>query len=131
VQGRTAKEAGMTTPGEVKVFRPHGGEQEADDLRDVLEAQFAGQTDRLIQLTSRYRFSRDDAVAASIVSARLSLADTAHALQRIAEGRYGACAHCGLKIPRWRLLEQPHSSLCPRCDRFDAEPSRSGRYQSM
>jgi DnaK suppressor protein len=132
VKGRRAgKEVGMTTPVEAEVFRPHGGEQESDELRDVLQAQFEGQTDRLIQLTSRYRFSRDDAVAASIVSARLSLADTAHALQRIAEGRYGACQQCGSRIPRWRLLDRPHASLCPRCGRFDAEPSRSGRYQSM
>lgn len=121
----------MTTPGEARPYRPHGGEQDSDELRDVLEAQFEGQTDRLIQLTRRYRFNRDDAVAASIASARLSLADTAYALQRLAEGRYGACQRCGSRIPRWRLLDQPHASLCPRCDRFDAEPSRSGRHQSM
>jgi DnaK suppressor protein len=119
----------MTTPGEARPYRPHG--READELRDVLEARFQEQTDRLIRLTGRYRFSRDDAVAVSIASGRLSLADTAHALQRLAEGRYGACQRCGLGIPRWRLLDQPHASLCPRCDRFDAEPSRSGRYRPM
>ena len=110
----------MTTPVEALPFRPHGGEEDADELGDVLETQFQRQTDRLIQLTSRHRFSRDDAIAASIAYARLLLADTAHALQRIAEGRYGACEHCGLRIPRWRLLDQPHAPLCPRCDRFDA-----------
>lgn len=122
----------MTTPVEARPYRRHRGEREADELRDVLEAQFQEQTDRLIQLTSRYRLSRDDAVAASIASARLLLADTAHALQRIAEGRYGACEHCGLRIPWWRLLDRPHTSLCPRCDRSDvAERPRSGRYQSV
>ncbi len=122
----------MTTPVEARPYRPYGGRQEADELRDVLEAQFQGQTDRLIQLTNRYRFSHDDAVAASIASARLSLADTAHALQRIAEGRYGVCQQCGLRIPRWLLLHQPHASLCPRCDRLDASGRpRQGRHQTM
>jgi DnaK suppressor protein len=113
-------------------YRGHGGEQEPDELRDVLETQFQGQTDQLIQLTSRYRFGRDDTVAASIASARLSLADTAHALQRMAEGRYGACENCGLDIPRWRLRHQPHASLCLRCDRSDTTGRpHSGRYQPV
>ncbi|GIJ72664.1 hypothetical protein Voc01_075810 [Virgisporangium ochraceum] len=113
-------------------YRPDGGVQESDELRDALEAQFQGQTDRLIQLTSRYRFSRDDTTAASIASARSSLADTAHALQRIAEGRYGACEHCGLSIPRWRLSDRPHASLCPRCDRSDTTGRpHSGRYEPV
>ena len=120
----------MTTPVDARPYRPRAGEQE--ELRNVLEAQFQRQTDRLIQLTGRYRHSHDDALAASIASARLALADTAHALQRIAEGRYGACEHCGLRIPRWRLLDLPHASLCPRCDRSDATGTpRTGRYQPV
>lgn len=122
----------MTTPVKVRPHRPAGGERWADELRDVLEARFQGQTDRLIELTSRYRFSRDDALAASIASARRSLADTAHALQRVAEGRYGTCEHCGRGIPRRRLLDQPHASLCPRCDRPDAtRRPRRGALQPM
>jgi DnaK suppressor protein len=119
----------MTTPVGRRPCRPHGGE---DELGAVLEARFQGQTDRLIELTSRYRFSRDAAVAASIASARASLADTARALRRIAEGRYGACEHCGLDIPRSRLRDQPQASLCPRCDRSDTPGRpRSGRYQPV
>ena len=93
----------------------------------MLEARYQRQTGRLIQLTSRYRSSPDEAVAASIESARLSLAETAHALQRIAEGRYGVCEHCGVRIPRWRLLDRPQASLCPRCDRPGGESGHRGR----
>jgi DnaK suppressor protein len=102
----------MTTPADA---RPYAGEREFDVPRDLLEAQFQEQTDRLIRLTSRYRYSQDEALAALIGSTRLSLADTAHALRRIAEGRYGTCEHCGAGIPRWLLLDQPQASLCPRC----------------
>jgi DnaK suppressor protein len=126
----------MITPVDALQYRPRGGAEEADEVRDelreVLEAQFQAQTDRLIQLTNRYRLRRDDATAASIAPARQLLADIAHALQRVAEGRYGVCQRCGWRIPRWRLLDQPHASLCPRCDRSDAiGPSRSGRHQLM
>lgn len=77
----------MSTPVESRAYSSRAGERELDELRDVLEARFQRQTDRLIQLTGRCRLSNDDALATSIASARLALADTAHALQRIAEGR--------------------------------------------
>jgi hypothetical protein len=70
----------MTTPVDA---RPCDAEQD-------LETRFRRQTDRLIELTSRYRYHNDDALAAEIVAARLSLADTAAALRRLAEGRPGA-----------------------------------------
>lgn len=37
------------------------------------------------------------------------------ALQRLADGTYTACAHCGEEIPEARLEAKPAVSLCIRC----------------
>jgi DnaK suppressor protein len=37
------------------------------------------------------------------------------ALQRLHEGNYGKCAHCGEKIPLQRLRVKPHATLCVNC----------------
>jgi RNA polymerase-binding transcription factor DksA len=122
----------MSTPVETRPDQPPTGAQEPQELRDALEVRFQRQTDRLIRLTGRYRCSHDAALAASIAAARLALAETAHALQRMAEGRYGVCERCGSRIQRWRLLTLPHASLCLCCDRFGATgPSRTGRYEPV
>jgi len=36
-------------------------------------------------------------------------------LERIQEGTYGACEHCGVKIPKTRLNAIPYASLCVKC----------------
>jgi DnaK suppressor protein len=38
------------------------------------------------------------------------------ALQRIADGSYGACVHCGTTIPPERLELRPFAAGCVRCD---------------
>jgi DnaK suppressor protein len=38
------------------------------------------------------------------------------ALQRIADGRYGSCIHCGSAIAPERLELRPFASGCVRCD---------------
>jgi DnaK suppressor protein len=70
-----------------------------ESLRDSLEDQFQRHTDHLAQLTlCSQRPDRggydDDMLAALIGSARQVVADTAQALRRMAEGRYGTCEHC-------------------------------------
>jgi DnaK suppressor protein len=37
------------------------------------------------------------------------------ALQRIEEGRYGVCGHCGASIPYGRLLVVPEATHCLEC----------------
>jgi DnaK suppressor protein len=37
------------------------------------------------------------------------------ALQRITDGRYGICTHCGGDIPLERLEFRPHASTCVAC----------------
>lgn len=37
------------------------------------------------------------------------------AQQRIADGTYGTCAHCGKQIPLERLEALPHATLCIDC----------------
>jgi len=37
------------------------------------------------------------------------------ALQRIKDGTYGICEHCGCSIPKVRLNVLPHTATCVRC----------------
>jgi DnaK suppressor protein len=91
-------------------------------LRDTLEEQFQRHTDQLAELTvSSQEPDRGgyDAVtlAALITSTRQAVADTAHALRRIAEGSYGTCEGCGASIPPERLEILPHARFCVPCQR--------------
>jgi DnaK suppressor protein len=43
------------------------------------------------------------------------LAQIEHALVRIKQGKYGACAGCAAKIPVARLNILPYSTLCIKC----------------
>jgi len=45
----------------------------------------------------------------------LSLRDINKALERIKEGTYGICVHCGRAINEERLLIRPTSSSCVEC----------------
>jgi RNA polymerase-binding protein DksA len=38
-----------------------------------------------------------------------------NALQRMEDGTYGRCAHCGESIPLPRLRAMPYAMLCVRC----------------
>lgn len=43
------------------------------------------------------------------------LEEVERALQRIDNGTYGVCAHCGNEIPAARLEARPESTLCVGC----------------
>jgi DnaK suppressor protein len=91
-------------------------------LRDTLEEQFQRHTDQLAELTvcsqEPDRGGYDDVtLAALITSARDAVADTAHALRRMADGSYGSCERCGGSIPPERLEILPHSRFCVPCQR--------------
>jgi DnaK suppressor protein len=44
-----------------------------------------------------------------------TLADVERALEKLDEGTYGLCDHCGALIPEERLEARPWTSLCVRC----------------
>jgi DnaK suppressor protein len=39
------------------------------------------------------------------------------ALERLEQGTYGLCAHCGVSIPKERLMAFPSAALCINCAR--------------
>jgi len=91
-------------------------------FRDTLEEQFQRHTDQLAELTvcsqEPDRGGYDDVtLAALITSARQMVADTAHALRRMADGRYGSCERCTGRIPLQRLEILPHARFCVPCQR--------------
>jgi len=92
-----------------------------ESLRDALEAQFQQNTDRLTELTVRLRHTdgaRDgEGDRAALVAARRAVAETAHALRRMAEGSYGICDRCRTRIPLNRLRALPHTRFCRTCHR--------------
>jgi RNA polymerase-binding transcription factor DksA len=54
-------------------------------------------------------------VAALLSRARERQADLDHALERVGEGTYGTCEHCGQPIAAERLAARPASRTCIRC----------------
>lgn len=44
-----------------------------------------------------------------------ALAQIQAAIERIAEGSYGRCEECGVKIPQARLEAIPYAALCVGC----------------
>jgi DnaK suppressor protein len=59
---------------------------------------------------------------AAVATRRMSDTDlrrdlVAAALDRLASGEYGACAHCGEPIPFGRLLVMPEATHCLSCSR--------------
>lgn len=44
-----------------------------------------------------------------------TLREIAEALERISNGKYGLCDHCGKPIPKARLEVVPHARLCMKC----------------
>jgi RNA polymerase-binding transcription factor DksA len=91
-------------------------------LRNTLEEQFQRHTDQLAELVAcsqqpdRGGYD-DDTLAALLASSRQAVADTAHALRRMAEGSYGVCERCTAGIPLQRLGILPHPRFCVPCQR--------------
>ncbi|HEY7049666.1 MAG TPA: TraR/DksA family transcriptional regulator [Jatrophihabitantaceae bacterium] len=47
--------------------------------------------------------------------AQLALADVQAALDRMRQGTYGKCVHCGVQLPAARLEVVPQAALCMEC----------------
>jgi DnaK suppressor protein len=98
------------------------------ELRVTLEEQRRFRLDQLAQLTVQQPVgssidtldasadnARVEVSAAVEAAARQALDDIEAALERMDDGRYGACAWCEAPIPPERLLAIPQAPLCMRC----------------
>ena len=102
-------------------------------FRSILEERFQSHTNRLTELTVRGRLPRQgghdrETLNALVARTRQDVADTAYALQRMADGTYGVCEKCRHDIPVGRLRAVPHARYCVPCQR--SQPgvhSASGR----
>ena len=85
-------------------------------MRTRYEEQYEAHTERLGRLITR-RSTRKTAVltTAEIVSYRRALAETARALQRMADRDFGRCQHCCQEIPIERLRVRPDLRFCLEC----------------
>jgi DnaK suppressor protein len=93
---------------------------ELEGLRARLEDQYEEHSERLAMLLGVPRRRRPSAevaaaLATSVASAQLVLADTAGALRRMAEGSYGTCESCTTPIPLEHLELTPTMRLCQAC----------------
>jgi hypothetical protein len=91
-------------------------------FRAMLEERLRTHTNRLIDLTRcgrlPHRGGYDVATLnALIAAARQDVADTAQALQRMAQGTYGVCERCRNDIPVGRLRAAPQARFCVPCHR--------------
>ena len=94
--------------------------------RDALRSALSGDLSLLNQLREQ---SKGDVVdfaldaAQDEISSQLAevesreLANIERALERIRDGEYGLCDHCGGNIPLARLQALPYATSCIRCQR--------------
>ena len=107
-----------------------------DELRAEIAAQLNNQDDpRLVGLRNRMEDTDDWAVAdamaamdiASVSRVLAILTDVEAALARLADGSYGECIDCGVRIPFARLSAYPAAKRCVGCqETAEALLRRSG-----
>jgi DnaK suppressor protein len=90
-------------------------------LRGMLEQQRRFRLDQLEQLQqSGPRSEADREISESLVAgAHAALRDVVDALQRMEDGRYGACRRCGTSLSPERLEVLPQVGLCMACQRAE------------
>jgi RNA polymerase-binding protein DksA len=81
----------------------------ADLMRDAGDGAGNDQAD-----VGSTTFERDHEMSLAN-NARLMLAQTEHALERIDDGSYGQCESCGQPIGKMRLMAFPRATLCLSC----------------
>ena len=92
-------------------------------LHLVLQEQFEQQNDELVRLAGFRTGAGTTALSPRAIdeltaTARQALAETAQALQRMNDGTYGTCQHCGHGIPLERLEVLPSTRYCAHCQRY-------------
>ena len=101
---------------------------QADAARARLEAQLAELEGRLARIAAdlaeplaadsseaAVETEDDAALEAQAVLVTQEIASIKRALERIAEGTYGACVQCGGEIAEGRLEARPEAALCIEC----------------
>jgi DnaK suppressor protein len=82
-----------------------------------LEEQYEAHTARLARLMARPRDRRTALYhVAEIANCRQALAETARALQRMADGDFGRCGLCAGEIPVALLSAHPEARYCSSCE---------------
>ncbi len=81
----------------------------ADLMRDAGESAGSDQAD-----VGSATFERDQEMTI-VNNARDMLAQSEHALERIADGTYGVCEMCGNPIGKNRLMVFPRATMCMTC----------------
>jgi DnaK suppressor protein len=85
------------------------------DLGDIIEASTSVATDDEHDPEGATIAFERAQVAALLGRARERLVDLDRALQRLDEGTYGVCEHCGQPIAAERLEARPASRTCIGC----------------
>ena len=96
--------ASPATPARWEAFRVLLEEQRADRVRQ-----------RELALAEVATSMPDPVAVRRSASMLLTIAEIDAALDRIAEGTYGRCAHCGVAIPVERLTIRPFAAGCVAC----------------
>ena len=87
-----------------------------DSFRVLLEDQRADCLRQRELALAEAATSMPDPVAMSrAASLLLTIDDIDAALERIADGTYGVCVHCGVDIPAERLEFRPSAAGCVSC----------------
>lgn len=77
--------------------------------RDLSETPDADSGERAVQAED------DEALEAQAALVSAEMASVTRALDRIADGTYGACVQCGEDIAPGRLEARPEAALCITC----------------
>lgn len=83
--------------------------------RALLEARWRERLRELIDLSVAYHEADEQDVSDHAIRARLALAETDEALQRLTDGRFGQCEDCATEITGARLLAEPETRYCAYC----------------
>jgi DnaK suppressor protein len=111
------------TPEEVAEVRAELAEEEARllgeldtaaaDMRDLISDSTDGAGDDQADAGSN-TFEREQEMAL-LENAKDMLFQTRHAIERLAQGRYGICENCQKPIGKGRLQAFPRATLCITC----------------
>ncbi|WP_351228971.1 TraR/DksA C4-type zinc finger protein [Streptomyces sp. NPDC002133] len=83
--------------------------------QEQLQQIAAAAAPRTYALLDRQAASQFEVRVKLAASARMVLADVVAALERMDQGRYGACHLCRRPIARERLMIVPQARYCARC----------------
>ncbi|MFC4120583.1 TraR/DksA family transcriptional regulator [Nonomuraea zeae] len=101
---------------------PHLSTVQLQTLRQDLQEQLERRSRQLLNLQAAAQDGSGadgtwQELLASLTTADRAIADLAGALDRLATGEYGRCAHCLAGIPFDRLKIRPLARYCINCQR--------------